>query len=132
MKFEIKRTIANDPQSVWKLVSNFAISPGNGIRIEEIESGDSNGKNCVRNITFGKTPVKERIVNVDPGKSFEYSILEGAPVKYYTGRCRIEANGTGTNVYWSGDFKPKIPLSGFLILLISKKNVRQFLDALSN
>jgi carbon monoxide dehydrogenase subunit G len=129
MNFTIEKRIKAEPEKVWKLISDFSFSPGHGVEVRVTDAGAKNSKNLIRDVTIGKMVIKERIENVEPGKSFSYSIIKGTPTKSYKGKDQIEKRGNETVITWSGDFIPKIPFIGLLIRMIAKKNVSKYLDA---
>jgi uncharacterized protein YndB with AHSA1/START domain len=129
MNFTIEKRIKAEPEKVWKLLSDFSLSPGNGVDVHVIDVGAKNGINLIRDVTVGKMVIREKIDAVVPGKSFSYSITDGTPTKSYKGEGKIEKSGDETVITWSGDFVPKIPFIGFIIRMIAKKNVSKYVDA---
>lgn len=129
MIFTIEKRIVASPEKVWKVISDFAFSPGHGVEVRVVDKGKDNGINLVREIKIGKMVLKERIDSIEPAKSFSYSIIEGTPTKSYKGKGQIEKSGNETVITWSGDFVPKMPFTGALIKMIAKKNVSKYLDA---
>lgn len=129
MQFSIERRIKSDPEKVWKLISDFSLSPGQGVNVRVIEPGGENGVNLVREVTVGTMALTERIDSVEPGTSFWYSIIKGTPTKIYKGKGQVGRSGNETIITWSGDFTPKIPFTGAIIGMIAKKSVAKYLDA---
>jgi len=128
MQFTIERRVSADKEKVWALISNFSQSPGKGVGIHVLEQGESDGKNLVRTVTIGKMAIKERIDEVVQNESFSYSIIEGPPTKSYKGKAHISVDGDETIINWSGDFKTKIPFTGFIVKAVAKKNVTKYVD----
>jgi hypothetical protein len=129
MNFTIEKRVNAEPETVWKLISDFSFSPGHGVDVHVINAGSDNGRNLIRDIKIGSMILRERIDEVEPGKSFSYSIIKGTPTRSYKGKGRIDKKGNETVISWSGDFVPKIPLTGAIIRMIAKKNVCKYLDA---
>jgi carbon monoxide dehydrogenase subunit G len=129
MNFTIEKRIKAQPEKVWKLITDFAFSPGHGVEVRVIDAGTDNGKNLIRDVKIGKMVVRERIDEIEPGKSFSYSIIAGTPTKSYKGKGQIEKSGDETVITWSGDFMPKIPFIGGIVRMIAKKNVSRYIDA---
>lgn len=93
------------------------------------QQGDNDGKGLIRDITIGKMKVRERVEEVDPGKSLSYSLIEGTPTKSYKGNAGIEEVSGETRLTWSGDFVPKIPLTGYIVMLVARRAVTKDVDA---
>jgi hypothetical protein len=129
MNFTIEKRIKADPEKVWKLISDFSFSPGQGVDVRVIDPGTANGQNLVREVKIGKMVLTEKIESVESGKSFSYAIIKGTPTKSYKGKGQIGKNGNETIITWSGDFVPKIPFTGAIIGMIAKKSVSKYLDA---
>jgi uncharacterized protein YndB with AHSA1/START domain len=129
MNFTLHRSIKAPPDKVWKLISDFSFSPGNGVDVRVIDAGAENGKNLIRDIKIGFMTIREKIIEIEPGKSFSYSIIQGTPTKSYIGKCLIEKKRDETIIIWSGDFVPKFPLIGIIVKMVAKKTVTKFLDA---
>lgn len=133
MVFTTERRIKADNQKVWQLISDLSSSPGHGVEVLVVDPGKKNGIGMVRDITIGKMRIRERIEEIEAGKSFTYSIIQGTPTRSYKGKAQIAKLGDETSLTWSGDFVPKIPLTGPVIRMVAKKNVSKYIDAvLSN
>ena len=132
----VERIINAPLDKVWEVAGNFGESPGSSIEITVEKEGDSNsnGLGMERTIHFlnQKAKVYERLESFDPPNSFTYSILSGAPVKSYLGKAGFSTSGNNTKVKWSGIFAPKIPGLGWLIGIMAKKNINDFLNELEN
>lgn len=132
----VERIINAPLEKVWEVAGKFGESPGPSIEITVEKDGDpnSNGLGMERTIHFLKLKVKvyERLESFDPPNSFSYSVLSGAPVKSYLGKAEFSTIGDATQVKWSGTFTPKVPGLGWLIGIMSIKNINNFLDELEN
>jgi hypothetical protein len=128
---EVNRTINASLDDVWKEVSSFG-NPVGTINVTVNNPGDpaKNGVGCDRVITFGNRQIHELIEEVEPKRSFSYSILSGAPVKSYHGQAEFLRNGNRTSVHWSGEFKAKIPGTSWLVARQSKKNINTLINEL--
>jgi len=96
--------------AVWKKVRNFGdlASWLPVISTSEIELGDDNVPGAVRLLTLpdgGK--VREELLEHDEdARSMTYSILEAPePIKDYRSTLKIEENGAGSRVVWTGSFE---------------------------
>jgi carbon monoxide dehydrogenase subunit G len=129
MRFTLQRRVEAPPEKVWKLLSDFSMSPGQGVEVRVVEPGAKGGIGLVRVITIGKMALTERIDEVVPGSSFSYSITAGTPTKSYKGKGQVDKDGNGTVITWSGDFVPKVPFTGLVLKLVAAKSVAKYLDA---
>jgi hypothetical protein len=129
MAFTIQRSIDAEPAEVWRVISDFARSPGHGVDVRIIEEGMADGTGLLREVSIGSTKITERVDAIDPGRSFSYSIVQGTPTKSYSGRAYVEKTGNQTALTWSGDFVPRIPLTGPIIGIVAKKTVSRYVDA---
>ena len=129
MNFTVERRVKVEPAKVWSVLGDFASSPGSGVEVKVIEAGGEDGKNLVRELRIGLMAVRERIDEVVPGESFSYSILKGAPTRFYRGKGQIAPAGDETSITWSGDFAPLVRGTGFLVMLLARRSVNRYLDA---
>ena len=115
---------------LWSLLSDFSGSPSPSFPVVVHEQGDpkSNGVGAIRTLTMGKISVMERLETVTPSHSFTYSILSGSPVKQYLGKWAFREEGAFTIVRWRADFKPKFPLIGWIIAMVTRRVVHQIID----
>ncbi len=69
-------------------------------------------------------------MSLDPAsRSFTYKILSGAPMRDHLGKAEFVSKGSGTEIRWSGQFKPKIPGIGWVVARVARRAVNQYLDA---
>ena len=129
-RFTIHRMITQPVDKVWTIAGNFLKSPGPGIEVKVEAPG--NGPDAVgaeRTITIGSVTVRERLVSVGPGKAFSYTIVSGAPMKEHRATGEFKAIGASTEIWWNVEFTPKVPFTGWVLALVSKKAIHQYLDA---
>lgn len=130
-RIEIWRTIDAPLEKVWRNISDFQ-KPIGSIAVSPLSNGDPSryGAGTERMITFQNRTMKERIESVDPGKSYDYELIEGIPAKTYHGHAEFMRNGNQTDIRWLGEFKAKIPGSGWLIRNTARRNISLLLDEL--
>lgn len=114
----------------WALLSDFSRSPSPAFPVVVYEEGEAgyNGVGAIRSLAVGKVEVMERLEAVEPYRSFMYCILSGSPVVQYLGKFEFEDAHGATAIRWSCDFKPIVPLSGWLIALVTKRVVHRILS----
>jgi hypothetical protein len=89
-------------------------------------SPDRNGVGALRRFAVGRTGSEEEVVVFEPPAHLAYEARRGLPVRYYRGDIRLEPDGTGTRIRWSGLLDPKWPGTGPLALAYARSFVRRF------
>ena len=127
---ELTRKTKIPLDKLWSLLSDFTGSPSPAFPVVVHEKGDpaSNGVGTVRTLTMGNISVRERLEAVTPSHAFTYRILSGSPVKHYLGRWAFRQEKDFTIVRWRADFKPKFPLTGWIIAMATRRVVHQIID----
>ena len=77
------------------------------------------GVGALRRFAVGRTGSEEEVVAFEPPVHLAYEARRGLPV-------RLEAQGEGTRVMWSGVLEPKWPGTGRLALIYTRGFVRRF------
>ena len=128
--FTITRELDLPSEKAFAIISDFTRSPSPNISVKVEEKGDpeTNGSGTIRDITIGKVRVRERLESLTPPNSFTYSILSGAPMKDYLGNVAIAPQEDKSLVRWNVKFTPKIPGTGWLGAIVSKKTINRLLD----
>ena len=103
-------TIAAPVATVWAKVKDFDKLNGwhPAVAKDEIVEGKNNEAGAVRLLTLGDGgTVKEKLTAFDDAAhSFGYTIVEGVlPVSAYNSTLVVTAEGEGSTVTWSGEFK---------------------------
>ena len=126
----VERKIKVPPGKAWSLLSDFTGSPSPAfpVVIHEIGEPEYNGVGTIRTIKLGIFSVMERLEAVELHRSFMYCILSGSPVSQYLGKFEFSEENGSTLVHWHADFKPKFPLTGWIIAIVTKKMVHKILD----
>ena len=126
----VDRKIAMPLDKTWSLLSDFTGSPSPAFPVIVHEKGDpiSNGVGTIRTIKLGMFSAMERLEAVEPNRSYMYCILSGSPVKQYLGKFEFSDENGSTFIRWHADFKPKFPLTGWVIAIVTKKMVHKILD----
>ncbi len=130
--FTLTRTISAPVDKVWAIGGDFMKAPGPGVEVKVEKRGNSwDNVGAERTITIGKVKVREWLETVGPGKAFSYKILSGAPMKDHLARAMFTAKGSFTEIRWEVAFTPKIPGTGWIIALVTKKADNQYLDVVA-
>ena len=126
----VERKIKVPLDKAWMLLSDFTGSPSPSFPVTVHEEGDAkyNGVGTIRTIKLGMVSVMERLEAVEPTTSYMYCILSGSPVKQYLGTFEFKAENDATLIHWHADFKPLVPLTGWIIGMATKKVVHKILS----
>jgi len=130
--FILTRTISAPVDKVWSLGGDFMKTPGPGVEVKVEKRGTgSDNVGAERTVTIGSVTVRERLEAVGPGKTFSYKILSGAPMKDHLAKATFIPKDSSTEIRWDVTFTPKIPGIGWIVALVTKKAVNQYLDAVA-
>lgn len=69
---------------------------------------------------------REEIVESRPPELLAYEVRSGWPVKDYRAEVRLEPDGSGTRIHWSGSFDPVLPGTGALVLAVTRPMITGF------
>jgi hypothetical protein len=129
--FTVTRKIASPAEKVWAVAGNFQRSPGHGVEVVVEAAGNGpGGAGTERTVAIGSVRVRERLLSVGPGTTFCYTILSGAPMKDHKATVTFTPSGASTEVRWDVVFAPKIPGIGWIVEMVTKKAVNQYIDAI--
>ena len=67
------------------------------------------GVGAIRRLGLGAASSREEIVEYDAPRHLAYIWLTSFPVRDYRADVRLEPDGEGTRVVWSGSFRPAFP-----------------------
>ena len=128
--FTIRREIDLPSEKAFAIISDFTRPPSPNIPIEVEKEGDSesSGVGTTRTITIGMVRVRERLESVNPPNSFTYTILSGAPMKDYLGSVEITPQNEKSVICWDVKFTPKIPGTGWIGAIVSKRTINRLID----
>jgi uncharacterized protein YndB with AHSA1/START domain len=73
------------------------------------------GVGAVRALGLRRIGSREEIVAYDPPHHLAYTILSGLPVHDYRADVRLQPTPAGTQIAWSGSFRPKLPGTGWAL-----------------
>ena len=74
---------------------------------------------------------REEIVESRPPELLAYAVRSGWPVRDYRAEVRLEPEGSGTRIDWSGSFSPLVPGTGALVLALTRPMIAGFARRLS-
>jgi hypothetical protein len=128
--FTVTRNVNLPADRVWGTGGNFMKSPGPDINVIVEKQGEfrSNGAGAERTITIGSVCVRERLLSVNAPRSFSYTILSGAPMKDHIAKVEFIPHGRATEIRWAVEFAPKIPGTGWIVGMVTKKAINRYID----
>lgn len=129
--FRLERTIDAPLEKVWA-AADFTKSAGPySMRVRDAGDPDKNGVGFTRAVTSGKRTIIERLLEVNPMRSYTYTLAEGVPVKEdYRGKVELIPKGNATLLIWTAKFTAKIPGTGWIGALAIKNTVTKIVDAI--
>ena len=93
--------------------------PGRFRRIQEsADPANPNGLGSVREIRNAGMTFEETITGFEPPARIEYRITRGGPIKNHQGRLNFSEVPGGTQLEYTIEFDPRLPLTGGLIASI--------------
>ncbi len=128
--FTVTRKVDLPAHRVWEIAGNFMKAPGPGINVIVEKQGDfrSNGVGAERTIIIGSVCVRERLLSINAPQSFSYTILSGAPMKDHRAKTDFIPRGQATEIRVAVEFAPKIPGTGWLLGMVTKKAINRYID----
>ena len=100
-------------------------------RVVDSQTAEPNGLGAVRRITMiPGVSFEETVMNFQAPVLMEYQITRGSPIKEHWGRLEFKPNQTGCQLFYTIDFKAKIPGTGGLLKRLIERPIRQGLERL--
>lgn len=99
-----------------------------GSRVKRVRDGQGHpdGVGSVRLNQVLPLPAFEETVTVFEAPSLiEYRITRGGPLRNHHGVIRFTPQGTGTRLDYTITFDPKIPLTGWLLRVVTEHDLRK-------
>ena len=69
---------------------------------------------------------REEIVESRPPDVLAYAVRSGWPVRNYRAEVRLEPDGAGTQIVWTGTFDPLLPGTGAVVLALTRPMIAGF------
>jgi len=113
--YEVTEHSAAPPEKVFDLLADGAgWSAWAGPMVirswwERQGEGDPGGVGAIRRLGLGALSSREEIVEYDAPRRLAYVWLTKFPVRDYRADVRLEPEGSGTRIEWSGTFTPAFP-----------------------
>ena len=119
---DVSQRIDAPADRVWAVLSEHErmpewAAPLKRVALIKTGSPDRNGVGAVRLMEAPMQRIEEEIIAWDPPRSFDYTLLSGAPVRDHRGRLEVVPAGSGCTVRWHVTFEPKVPFTGTALKL---------------
>jgi uncharacterized protein YndB with AHSA1/START domain len=114
---DVSQRIEAPADRVWALISEHERMPEWGAPLKRVTlvrtgASDRNGVGAVRRMEAPLQRIEEEIIGWDPPRSYEYTMLRGAPIRDHRGRIDVVSEGSGCVVRWRVSFTPTVPFTG--------------------
>lgn len=133
-RVRFRRQYDAPPQRVFALFANherFGKLLGAPVkRVQDAPHGDDpNGVGSVRRIASGPAAFEETVLTCEAPELIEYTVTRGGPVKNHHGRIEFTTAGDGgTQVIYTIEFDPRVPLTGRTIAFALGQAIGRALD----
>ena len=130
--YEVTARSAAPPETVFRIVADgagWSRWAGPMVRYSAWEEGRPAAPGepgSVRLLGTRAFHSREEIVESRPPGLLAYEVRSGWPVRGYRAEVRLEPDGTGTRIVWSGSFDPLLPGSGALVLAVTRPMISGF------
>ena len=130
--YEVRARSAAAPEAVFGVLADgagWSRWAGPMIRWSAWEKGGPEppgGVGSVRLLGTRAFHSREEIVESRPPEVLVYEVRSGWPVKGYRAQVRLDADGSGTSIVWSGSFDPLVPGTGSLVLVLTRPMISGF------
>lgn len=130
--FTLVRTTTASPEAVFETLTDHRAYPDyTPLRRVELEKEGElapNGVGAIRVLHAIGPPLREEVVEYEPGKRFVYKLLSGAPVRDQVGTITIEPQEVegrqGSRVAYAIDTTPTVKVGGFAVVGVIKFGVK--------
>ena len=135
--YEVGARSAAPPETVFALLADGAgWSEWAGPMVvrswwEREGSPEPGGVGAIRRLGLGKLSSREEIVAYDAPRHLAYTWLTKFPVRNYRADVRLEPDGTGTRIIWTGSFEPAFPGGGPVMSRLLGRTVGGFTKKLA-
>jgi hypothetical protein len=113
--------------AVFDLLADGATWPGwspiEAFELEQAGDPPPEGVGAIRRFRRGRVVGRDRIVALSLDRRLAYESLSGLPVRDYHAEVELRDDVVGTAIDWRASFRPKLPLTGWLL----ERGLRKFL-----
>ena len=95
------------------------------------QAGAPDGIGAIWIFRRGRVTGRDQIVELIPGRRFDYRHLSGLPVRDYRGEIELKPTEQGTRIGWHVSFTPMISGTGWLLRWAIRRFVQRCADGLA-
>ena len=114
--FTLRRSIAAPTELVFDVLTDHRgyarLTPLRSSTLEREGDPAPNGVGAIRVLKLAGPPIREEVTEYDPPRRFAYKMLSGAPVESHTGTVDLSPAGSSTELVWTVDSTPSLPVPG--------------------
>jgi uncharacterized protein YndB with AHSA1/START domain len=130
-RFTLVRTADAPAETVFDVLTDYEAYPDfTSLRRAELEregTPEPNGVGAIRKLFAVGPPLREEIIGYDRPRELRYRLLSGAPVRDHVGTVRLLPYGDGTQVSYSLETYPSLPIPEFALLAVVRPIIGQML-----
>ena len=89
------------------------------------------GVGAIRRLGLGVLSSREEIVEYHAPRHLAYTWLTNFPVRDYRADVRLDPDGSGTRIIWTGSFRPALPGTGLVVARTLSQTVGGFTKRLA-
>lgn len=114
--FTLRRNIAAPDELVFDVLTDHRgyarLTPLRSSTLEREGDPAPNGVGAIRVLALAGPPIREEVTEYQPPSRFAYKMLSGAPIKSHTGTVDLSPAGASTELVWTVDSTPSLPIPG--------------------
>lgn len=129
--FTLVRTAAAPAETVFDVLTDHrgypSYTPIRKAVLEQEGTPEPNGVGAIRQLHVVGPPLREEVFEFKRPHRLSYRLLSGAPVRDHVGTVVLTPYGEGTQVVYTIDSTPTLPLSGPVTMGIMRVAIWQLL-----
>ncbi len=114
--FTLRRSIAAPTELVFDVLTDHRgyarLTPLRSSTLEREGDPAPNGVGAIRVLALAGPPIREEVTEYQAPSRFAYKMLSGAPIKSHTGTVDLAPAGLSTELVWTVDSTPSLPIPG--------------------
>ncbi|WP_410593794.1 SRPBCC family protein [Amycolatopsis sp. lyj-23] len=106
-------------------------SPLGSFELVREGAGEPEGLGAIRLFRTNGVRSYEKVVALEPGRRFGYSLEHGLPLRNYVAYVDLSPRDGGTDIHWHSTFEPKIPGTGWFYRWFLGSFIKRVADGLA-
>jgi uncharacterized protein YndB with AHSA1/START domain len=133
--FTFERQVAAPPEIVFEVLTDHRryaeITPLRKSELEREGEPAPNGVGAIRVLSSVGPPLREEVIDYEPGARFSYKLLSGAPLRDHVGTVELTPEGGGTKVVYAVRTESTLPVVGAAVVGVARFGIKQLLNGIS-